>query len=151
MGDRRLEGENPSHIWKARDLPLGLLARDNGFPSGIYSKEFAYNAGDLGLIPGPGRSPGEGNGNPLQYSCLGNLMDKGAWRVTVHGVTKGWTQLCDWAVSLFLGLQPTSRGSELFMASVLSYKSVMFFLSATCSMPGLTSAAAQPLHTSFLT
>ena len=46
------------------------------------------NAGDVGLIPGFGRSPGEGNGNPLQYSCLRNPMDRGAWLATVHGVTK---------------------------------------------------------------
>ena len=46
------------------------------------------NAGDLGSIPGSGRSPGEGNGNPLHYSCLGNPMDRGAWQATVHGVTK---------------------------------------------------------------
>ena len=49
---------------------------------------------DVGLIPGSGRdSPGEGHGNPLQYSCLENSMDRGAWRATVHGVTKSWTQL----------------------------------------------------------
>ena len=56
------------------------------------------NAGDargLGLIPGSGRSPGEGNGNPLQYSCLENPMDRGAWWATVHGVTKSWTRLHD--------------------------------------------------------
>ena len=47
------------------------------------------NAEDMGSIPGLGRSPGEGNGNPLQYSCLGNPMDRRAWRATVHGVTKG--------------------------------------------------------------
>ena len=46
------------------------------------------NAGDAGSIPGSGRSPGEGNGNPLQYSCLGNPLDRGAWRAAVHGVTK---------------------------------------------------------------
>ena len=46
------------------------------------------NAGDAGLIPGPGSSPGEGNGNPLQYSCLGNLMDREAWWATVHGVAE---------------------------------------------------------------
>ena len=46
------------------------------------------NAGDLGSIPGSGRSPGEGNSNPLPYSCLGNPMDKRAWQATVHGVTK---------------------------------------------------------------
>ena len=58
---------------------------------GSDSKESACNEGDLGSIPGSGRSPGEGNGNPLQYSCLGNLMNKGAWWTTVHGVTKSWT------------------------------------------------------------
>ena len=51
----------------------------------------ASNAGDPGSIPGSGRSPGEGNGNPLQYSCLKNPMDRGAWRATVHGVAKSWT------------------------------------------------------------
>ena len=50
-----------------------------GFPGGSDGKESVYNAGDLGLIPGLGRSPGEGNGNPLQYSCLENPMDRGAW------------------------------------------------------------------------
>ena len=53
----------------------------------------ACNAGDPGSIPGLGRSPGEGNGNPLQYSCLENPMDRGAWRATVHGVAKSWTRL----------------------------------------------------------
>ena len=53
------------------------------------------NAGDLGSIAGLGRSPGEGNGNPLQYSCLENPMDRGAWWATVHGVTKSQTQLSD--------------------------------------------------------
>ena len=51
-------------------------------------KELAYNAGDLGLIPGSGRFPGEGNGNPLQCSCLGNPMDRGAWWAAVHGVPR---------------------------------------------------------------
>ena len=58
------------------------------FPGGSDSKESASNAGDQGSIPGLGRSPGEGNGNPRQYSCLGNPMDRGAWQATVHGVVK---------------------------------------------------------------
>ena len=62
-------------------------------PSGSDGKVSAYNAEDPGSIPGLGRSPGEGNGNPLQYSCLGNPMDRGAWQVTVHGITESWTQL----------------------------------------------------------
>ena len=56
-------------------------------------KASAYNEGDLDLIPGSGRFPGEGNGNPLQYSCLENPMDGGAWQATVHGVAKSQTQL----------------------------------------------------------
>ena len=67
----------------------------SGFPGGSDSKASAYNVGDLGSIPGLGRSPGEGNGNPLQYSCLENLMDRGVWQATVHGVTKSQTQLSD--------------------------------------------------------
>ena len=56
-------------------------------------KESACSAGDLGSIPGLGRSPGEGNGNPLQYPCLENLMDRGAWWTAVHGVSKSWARL----------------------------------------------------------
>ena len=55
----------------------------------------AGDTGDTGLIPGSGRSPGEGNGNPLQYSCLGNCMDRGTWWAIVHGVTKSQTRLSD--------------------------------------------------------
>ena len=67
-----------------------------GFPGGSDSKESACNArdtGDMGLIPGWGRSPGGGHGNPLQRSCLENPMDRGSWRAMVHGVTKSRTQL----------------------------------------------------------
>ena len=66
-----------------------------GFPGGSEVKVSACNAGDLGSIPGSGRSPGEGNGNPLQYSCLENPMDGGAWWATVHLVTKSQTRLSD--------------------------------------------------------
>ena len=58
------------------------------FPSSSVVKNLPANAGDVGLIPGSGRSLGEGNGNPLQYSCLGNLKDRRAWQITVHGVAK---------------------------------------------------------------
>ena len=58
-----------------------------GFPQSSVSKESACNAGDPGSIPGSGRSPKEGNGNPLQYSCLENPIDRGAWRAIVYGVT----------------------------------------------------------------
>ena len=66
-----------------------------GFIDGSDGRESAYNVGDLGSIPGSGRSPGEGNGNPLQYSCLENFMDRGAWQATVHGVAKSRAQLSD--------------------------------------------------------
>ena len=62
-----------------------------GFPGGTVVQNLPANAGDArdaGLIPGSGRSPGGGNGNSLQYSCLENPMDRGAWRTTVHGITK---------------------------------------------------------------
>ena len=62
-----------------------------GVPSGSVVKNLPANPGDSGLIPGSGRSPGEVNGNPLQFSCLGNSMDRGAWRDTVHGVAKSHT------------------------------------------------------------
>ena len=62
-----------------------------GFPGSSDGKEFACSVEDWGLIPGSGRSPGEGNGNPLQYSCLENPTDGGAWQPTVHGVTKSQT------------------------------------------------------------
>ena len=62
-----------------------------GFPGSSEGKESACNAGDPGLIPGLGRFPGEGNSNPLQYSCLENPMDGGVWQTTVHGVAKSRT------------------------------------------------------------
>ena len=74
---------------------LGIvIAIDSvGFPGGSEGKESACNAGDPGSIPGSGRCPGEGNGNPLQYSCLENPMDRGAWQATVHGVAKNRPRL----------------------------------------------------------
>ena len=72
---------------------LSSNAGDSG--GGSEGKEFACSAGNPGLIPGLGRSPGEGNGNPLQYSCLENPMDRGAWWVIVYGVTKSRTLLSD--------------------------------------------------------
>ena len=65
-----------------------ISLQNRGFPGGLVVKNLPANAGDTGLIPGSGRSPGEGNGNLLQYSCLGNPMERGAWRAAVHGVAK---------------------------------------------------------------
>ena len=71
------------------------LKLKKGFPGGSEVKASACNGGEVGSIPGLGRSPGEGNGNPLQYSCLENPMDGGAWWATVHGVAKSRTRLSD--------------------------------------------------------
>ena len=70
-----------------------------GFSGSSVVNNLPANTGDtrdVGLIPGSGRSPREGNGNPLQYSCLENLMDRGAWWAAVHGVAKSWARLSDW-------------------------------------------------------
>ena len=64
-------------------------------PGGSYGKDSACNVGDPGSVPWSEIFPGEGNGNPLQYSFLENLMDGGAWQATVHGVSKSWTRLSD--------------------------------------------------------
>ena len=72
------------------------------FTGGSDGKASTYNAGDLGSIPGSGISPGEGNGNPLQYSCLENPMDRGAWWATVHRITKIWTRLSNFTFTFTL-------------------------------------------------
>ena len=72
------------------------------FPGGSEVKVSACNVGDLGSTPGSGRFPGEGNGTPLQYSCLENPIDGGAWWATVHGVTKSQTRLSDFTFTFFL-------------------------------------------------
>ena len=75
------------------------------FPGGSDGKASVYKAGDLGSSPGLGRYPGEGNGNPLQYYCLENPMDRGAWYATVYGVTKSQTRLSNFTSHyLLIGL-----------------------------------------------
>ena len=79
---------------KSKTHPTGMITTRHivgGFPGRSDGKASAYNARHLGLIPGLGTSPGEGNGNPLQYSCLGNPVDQGAWWATVHGVAESDT------------------------------------------------------------
>ena len=73
-------------------MPVQSVA-EMSIPRGSVVKNPAANAGDLGSIPGPGRSPGGGNDNPLQYSCLENPMDRGGWQATGHGVAKSQTRL----------------------------------------------------------
>ena len=79
-----------------------LLCARHGLPGGSDGKESVCNAGDPGLILGSGRSPGEGNGNPLQYSCLENPMNRGAWRAIVDKVTKSQTRLSNWHFHFFV-------------------------------------------------
>ena len=79
---------NEDDHWQA-----GSFVFFSGFPGGSDGKESTCNAGDPGFIPGLGRSPGEGNDYTLQYFCLENPMDRGAWRATVHGVAKNQTRL----------------------------------------------------------
>ena len=82
-----------NHLFDA-SLPVQVfLPSYLGFPCHSVGKESACNAGDLDSVLGSGRSPGEGNGNPLQYYCLENPMDRGAWKATVYGVAKSWTRL----------------------------------------------------------
>ena len=82
-----------------------------GFPGDSAGKAAAYNVGDLGLIPRLGRSPGEGNSNPLQDSCLENPMDGGSWYTTIHEVAKSWTRLSDFTFSP--GSVTTTLGESL--------------------------------------
>ena len=72
---------------------LNSFKATSGLPHWLSGKESTCNVGDVGSIPGSGRSPGGGRGNRLQCSCLENLMDRGAWQAIVHGVTKTWTWL----------------------------------------------------------
>ena len=71
------------------------MAFECNYPGGIVVKNLPANAGDMGLVPGSGRSPGEEDGNTLQYSFLGNPMDRGAWWGIVHGLAKSQTRLSD--------------------------------------------------------
>ena len=81
----------------------------SGFPGGSEVKASACNVGDLGSILGSGRSPGEGNGNTLQYSCLENPMDRGAWWATVHRVSKSRTRLSDFTFANNLQLHKSDQ------------------------------------------
>ena len=98
------------------------------FPGGSDSKEFACNAGDPGSISGLGRSPGKGNGNPLQYFCLENPMDRGAWRATVHRVAKSQTQLSDFTFTFHTGLLKRGSCSPLPTQGCLNEQNGMHWL-----------------------
>ena len=91
----RSEDSGGRSDYQGRALKNGLILLQRRFPWWLSGKESACQAGDAGSIPGSGRSPGEGNDNPLQYSHLGNPMNRGAWQATVHGVVKSRTRLSD--------------------------------------------------------
>ena len=93
-----------------------------GFPSGSEGKVSACNVRDSGSIPGSGRSPGEGNGNSLQYSCLENSMDGGAWWATVHGVAKSHTRLSDFTHSLTQGILSNMKPKESSDQTLIKWK-----------------------------
>ena len=120
-----------------------------GFPGGSEVKGSACIAGDLGSIPGLGRSPGEGNGKPLQYSCLENPMDGEAWWATVHGVSKSRTQLSDFTFTFhLLGVLVFQKSSKILLCIshegkpgpcpklVLSQWCPTLWDLTDCSMPG---------------
>ena len=112
--------------WTTREVPVLLLSlctsnqhsttislisrKDTGLPWWLSSKESDCNAGDPASVPGSGRSPGEGNGNPLQSSGLGHPMDRGAWWATVHGVAKSWTRLSNFTFTFSFTFIPHNMG-----------------------------------------
>ena len=84
QGDNTKQAEHTVSSWNlpgCQDIQVNIQTQWN----------LPDDTGDSGLIPGSGRSPGEGNGNALQYSCLGNPIDRGSWQATVHGIAKSWT------------------------------------------------------------
>ena len=122
-----------------------------GFPGGSDSKESACNLGDPGSTPGLRRSPGEGNDFPLQYSCLGNSMDRRAWRATVHGVAKGQTRLSD-SVS-FIAVTSLKDGKECPSLMKQGFRDITFYYSSRW-LEGLDlpqqGTIHKPLYSAFL-
>ena len=91
-----------------------------GFPRSSVSKDSACSSGDLGLIPGSGRSLGEGNGNPLQYTCLENSRKRGAWWAAVHGVTKSWVQLTNTSLHFIVFITFSFSTLEILLYCLLA-------------------------------
>ena len=99
----KLFANHVSNIGLISKIYKEFLEFSGSFPGSSVSKESACNAGDQGLILGLGRSPRDGNGNPLQYSCLENPVDRGAWWASVHGVAQSWTWLKRLSVHACIG------------------------------------------------
>ena len=102
-------------------INLAISIKSLGFPHSSVGKESSCNTRDLGSIPGSGRSPGEGNGNLLQYSCLENPMDRGTWRATVHGVARVGHDLAS--------KPPSSRALKpaIFFKPIFSHIRILFY------------------------
>ena len=136
----RIAGKQPSLLASEQDNLCGTThvpesvgssggLTSEGFPVVIVVKNMAANAGDardVGLIPGPGRSPGRGGGNSLQYSCLGNPMDRGTWRAAVHRVAR--SQIRQKRLSTHARTQTSPEATLLPSSSVLFYVPVYLFL-----------------------
>ena len=135
--------DHPVNGWtdRRRAQGTGFLAGSQ-FPGGSDSKASIYNAGDPGSIPGLGRSPGEGNGNPLQYYCLENPMDRGAWQATVHGVTESDTT--ETSLSLSVTKQGLDSGTTVKAKSSFPGSSVEAGIQT--GVPGFGREARRPLH-----
>ena len=105
-----------------------------GFPGGPEVKASAWNAGDLGLIPGSGRSPGEGNDNPFQYSCLENPMEGGTWWATVHGVAKSdTTERIHFTLYFYQNIRPEVWHFQIPLSQIYYlHKSLLFFKQSSC-------------------
>ena len=116
-------------------LTIAILSYLRGFPGGSDHKESACNAGDPGSISGSGRSLGEGNGNPLQYSCLGNPMDREAWQATAHGVRKNRTQLSDQQCQFQTLCMDKTLQSKIYISFSFSSGIKQFILSRAYSLP----------------
>ena len=95
------QGIQLNNSWPTETMRKYVFSFILGFPGSSAGKESACDAGDLSSIPGSGKTPGEGNGYPLQYSCLENFMDRGVWQATVHGVAKSRTRLSDFHFTFF--------------------------------------------------
>ena len=115
------------------------------FPGGSESKESTYNAGDLGSIPGLGKSPGEGNGNPVQYSGLENSMDRGAWQATVQAVAKSWMGPRDFHHHLCFGGEAPLR-TVFWPGESHGWRSLVGYSPRGCK----ESETTEPLHFHFL-
>ena len=106
-------------ITDSMDMNFSKFREIGGFPGGSDGKESACNAGHPGLILGSGRSPGQGTGNRLQYSCLGNPMDRGAWWAQSMGWQKNWTQLSNWTTITKSRIQLTGTVGKITCVKVL--------------------------------